>query len=79
MLRFFHKKEHSKICPELIAKLNLILDQDNLLRVKSKFGDRTSLTNPIMLPRKSDVTQLVIMHYLIESARAGVYGVLREL
>ena len=78
-VKFLSSKKHSKICPELITKLNLILDQDNILRVKSKFGDRTSPANPILLPKESHVTQLIITHYHIESNHAGVYSVLREL
>ena len=78
-VKFLSSKKHSNNCPELISKLNLILDQDNILRVKSKFGDRASSANPILLPKESQVTKLIIRHYHIESAHAGVYSVLREL
>ena len=68
--------------PELVSKLNLFQDEQGLVRVKSKFrtwgfGSRTNF--PILLPRDSHLTKLIIWDAHLKILHTGCYAVLTEL
>lgn len=67
--------------PPLIDKLNVFLDGDGLLKVRSKFG-RKSLRSqkfPILLDKNSALTSLIISTTHRDMAHSGCYSLLSEL
>ena len=70
-------KEYIKNLPSLITQLNLFLDSNGILRVKAKF-DSPSLM-PILLPKESKLTDLIIRFNHESLGHVGVYQVLKEL
>lgn len=66
--------------PILIAQLNLFKDENEVLRVRSKFGDRNVVgCRPVLLPKSNALTTLIIGHMHVRLAHAGIYAVLKEL
>ena len=78
-IRFLTSKKCPRKCPDLVLRLNLYVDEEGLLRVKSKFKPVADHNNPILLPKNSKATELILMHQHMELSHAGVYSVLREL
>ena len=80
--RFFTKEGSSdNKLPSIIGQLNLFMDTDNLLRVGSKMTSN-NLSNkyfPILLPKNSALTKLIIMHAHVKLGHSGVYSVLNQL
>ena len=80
---YSHKSKRVKDMPNLISQLNVFLDENGILRVKSKVNrwkDKEKYTlAPILLARESRLTRLVILHMHIKNSHAGVYSVLSEL
>ena len=71
-----------KDIPPLVSRLNLYVSSDDLLRVKSKFErfDRNSLGKfPIILPKESKLTNLLIVQYHEDFLHVGCYALLAEL
>ena len=63
--------------PEMITRFNLFVDENQVIRVKSKF--KTPDLMPILLPDKSELTQMIIKDTHEKMMHSGVYCVLREL
>ena len=70
-----------KDIPDIVSKLNIFMDQDGILRVKSKFKVwKYNSTNsfPILLHHKSNLTNIIISDLHEQLAHAGCYSVLAE-
>jgi len=65
--------------PPLMSRLNLYLDSDSILRVKSKFSKEPGPQNPILLPKSKSLTSLIILEAHEKLGHAGLYQVLRRL
>ena len=66
--------------PSLIFQLNLFLDEEGIIRVKSKFGRfQNKRYTPILLPKKGWVTTKIIEHNHKLMLHAGIYTVLNQL
>jgi len=66
--------------PDIITKLNIILDDDGLLYVKSKlktWGVERSF--PILLAKNSVLAKLLVWDTHVKKSHAGVYSVLAEV
>ena len=59
-LKFLSVKGPSKLMPTMIAKLNLFVDDESLLRVRCKMGKFGNNFTPIILPRNSITTKAII-------------------
>jgi len=72
----------SRDMPDLVGRLNLILDDDGLLRVKSKFSrwkDHPNFAFPVLLSKDSLLTKLIIHELHSANAHIGCYSLLAEL
>ena len=80
---FNSKRKLIKDIPALLNKLNLYLDQNNILRLGSKFArwktNRTSPMFPILLSQNSILTDLIIKDYHEKYFHAGCYSLLVQL
>ena len=68
--------------PPLVSKLNIIKDDEGLLRVKGKFSRWTaskSLDFPILLPKSSQLTVLIVRQLHENLNHAGRFTLLSEL
>ena len=68
--------------PKIVGQINVYLDEEGLLRVRSKmdrlkYGKRYRF--PILLSKESPLTKLIILHYHDCFAHAGCYSLLSEL
>ena len=82
-IKFFSKnKNRNEQIPTLVLDLNLFLDKDGILRCKGRMN-KSNLTysskNPILLPRNSYFTNLIIRHYHNEVYHMGVNRTLSEI
>ncbi|XP_068218540.1 uncharacterized protein [Palaemon carinicauda] len=69
-----------KAIPNLITQLNIFMDENGILRVKSKFKKWFSNNGfPILLPRDSALTKLIILDVHFNLFHAGCYSVLAEI
>ena len=71
-----------KDVPNLVNQLNVYVDNRNLLRVKSKFGRMVAgklAIFPILLAKKSRLTELFIEYFHVKMSHSGVCNVLSEL
>lgn len=71
-----------KDIPPLVNRLNLFRDADGLLKVKSKFGRWKRDQNfccPILLPKQSNLTKMIIRDAHVKSAHSGCYSLLTSL
>ena len=67
---------NANVEPQLVRQLNLSMDTDGIVRVKSKFGKlkaNNSLRNPILLHKESALTKLLITDYHVQFMHAGIY------
>lgn len=84
VFEYFHSHcKTLKSTPKIITKLNVFIDKSGVLRVKSKF-DRVSANGrgcsfPILLPRKSLLTELIVQSLHIAFSHVGCYSLLAEL
>ena len=79
---FENKTKRLKDIPNVVRQLNVYVDKNGLLRVKSKFGrwqDGRPYTFPLLLPKKSHVTDLIILELHKQFKHAGCYTILSEL
>ena len=68
-----------KDMPNVIKQFNVFLDKDSLLRVGSKFIKDTGFERtPLLLARKSKLTELIVRSLHEKMSHAGVYSVLSE-
>jgi len=65
--------------PDLVNQLNLYIDSNGLLKVKSKFGKFNSKFHPVLLSKNSDVSLKIITHYHEKCNHTGVYGTLNRI
>ena len=71
-----------KNLPNIVGQLNVYVDRMNILRVRSKCdrwkkGERYYF--PILLPKNSELTKLIIVDLHIRMKHAGCYSLLSEL
>ena len=81
IFQFFKNPSGNKI-PNLITQLNLYLDADNILRVRSKFdrwSEHSKFRHPILLAKESELTSLIIDSCHRKKLHSGCYSVLNEL
>jgi len=62
--------------PSLVLQMNLYLDDNGIVRVKSKFDANK---HPILLPSNSDLVKLIVTDLHRNLSHAGLYTVLKEL
>ena len=68
--------------PTLVTQLNLFKDSEEIIRVRSKFRTWNMERNgkfPILLPRNSPLTNLIIIDRHLSSSHTGLYYVLNLL
>ena len=79
---FESKTKRLKDIPNVVRQLNVYVDKNVLLRVKSKFGrwqDGRPHTFPLLLPKKSHLTDLIVLDLHKKFNHAGCYTILSEL
>ena len=80
----FLRKENSPLreIPPLVNKLNVFLDVDGVLKVKSKFDrwrGKIEYMFPILLPSESLLTRMIIEQYHRDANHSGCYTLLAQL
>lgn len=84
IFQFFRSNSKTiKSTPKMVSKLNVYIDNNGILRVKSKF-DRVSPNGhccnfPILLPQKGLLTEKVVLGLHHSFNHAGCYSLLAEL
>ena len=71
-----------KDIPNIIAQLNVYMDDHGLLRIRSKipkWKNDAFVNFPILLHKHSKLTQLVIQYFHEKFSHAGVYSLLSEM
>ena len=82
---FQNKSKTLKKLPNIVSQLNLFLDADGLIRVKSKcqrFKDIQKLNKynlPLLISKKSQLAGLIIEDLHVKLSHGGCYSVLAEL
>lgn len=77
-INFFNSKSKKlKDIPNIVNQLNVYMDSDGLLRVRSKF--RVGIYDPVLLSRSSDLVTLIVSSRHIELSHAGKYTLLSDL
>ena len=70
-------REKKLIIPQLCLNLHLILDNDEIIRVKTSLGNCENLSYdqkcPILLPANDVYTQLVIAHNHVNSGHMSIH------
>jgi len=83
IFQYFEGKCRKSDIPDLVSKLNVYLDEDSLLRVKSKFDrssdNRQQRSFPILLSKDSRLTVLIIEDCHKKLNHAGIYSMLTQL
>lgn len=83
VFEFFNKSPKAKkSIPSIVNQLNLFLDGEGLIRVRSKFDrwrNNKDYSFPILLAKNSTLTNLIISNCHQKLAHAGCYSVLAEL
>ena len=75
---YFSKREVAvKDVPSIVLQLNLFIDSDHIIRVKSKF--KLTANCPILMHPDSHVTKLLINDYHIANSHAGLFITLKEI
>lgn len=77
-----NNKRSPQKMPNLVGQLNLFLDPHGIMRVRSKFRTWTANTKgefPILLPKFSSLTKLIVNDVHHRMNHAGLYSVLSEL
>ena len=79
VFNYIHSKTKTlRDLPPIMSRLNVFESDDGLLRVKGKFPEGRE-NNPILLPKDSFLTKLIINSVHVKLAHSGVYCVIREL
>ena len=78
---YFQDKEvRLKCLPTIVTQLNVYLDKHNIIRVKSKFKKWVGQDEfPILLPRDSPLTRLIVLDAHLKLSHSGCYAVLSEI
>ena len=83
VLKFLNsKRKLQKDAPEILTRLNVFLDTDGLLKVRSKFktwGPTQTNSFPILLAKDSPITTSIIRDAHEQMSHAGCYSVLSHL
>ena len=74
---FGSKNKHLKNIPEILSQLNLFRDNNGIIRMKSKF--RKLENQPILLPKSSNLTKLIVLEAHEKVGHSGIYSVLKQL
>ncbi len=81
--QYFNRKEKNiKDIPNLVNQLNIFIDQEGILRVKSKFSrwkNDKCCRYPILLHKESRLTYLIINDLHQKFSHIGVYSLLAEM
>ena len=80
----FFRSENKLIknIPNIVSQLNIFMDANGLLRVRSKLGklqNRARYNFPLLLTKNSPLTKMVILEYHQRFSHAGCYTLLSEL
>ncbi|XP_068203563.1 uncharacterized protein [Palaemon carinicauda] len=77
----FFKKSHTlkRNIPNLVTQMNIFQSKDTLLRIRSKFGRNEQIFFPVLLPKHSLLTKLLIRDMHVSLGHAGVYSILAQL
>ncbi|XP_068229545.1 uncharacterized protein [Palaemon carinicauda] len=77
----FFKKSHTlkTNIPNLVTQMNIFQSKDTLLRIRSKFGRTEQIFFPVLLPKHSLLTKLIIRDMRVSLGHAGVYSILAQL
>ena len=78
---FSTEKKVVKHVPQLVKQLNVFIDDDGLLRIRSKMDRLKNLIAnafPILLPRDSPLTELLILDLHISLSHPGCYSLLQQ-
>ena len=75
---YLTNRKNSGSMPGLVSKMNLY-SEDGVIKVKSKFENYSSQNHPILLPKQSFLTYLIVQWIHEETNHGGVYSVLRFL
>ena len=79
---FSEKPQRKKDIPDFSSKLNLFVDQNGLIRVKSKMSNLKSHFNekcPLLLAKSNPVTKSIIWDLHCKKAHCRVYNLLNYL
>ena len=79
---YFHcKDKRKKDLPNLVGQINVYMDQDGLLRVRSKCEriQARGYTFPLLLAKQSTLTKIIILDIHKKKSHAGCYSVLAEI
>ena len=79
---FESKQKLQKDIPNIVQQLNVFMDNHGILRVRSKVSklkDDSFVNFPMLLHKKSRLTQLIIMDMHCKFCHAGVYSLLSEM
>ena len=76
VVEFFNSKNSTKKLPNLVLQMNLFLDSESVIRVKSKFRDGN---HPILLATKSHLSRIIVTDLHYKMSHAGLYTTLRSL
>ena len=78
---FVRKSPPVSSMPNLISQLNLFIDENGFIRVKCKFskGFCPGKRFPLLLPKNSYLTTLIVRHYHEKVCHAGMHSVLKEI
>ncbi|XP_068249643.1 uncharacterized protein [Palaemon carinicauda] len=77
----FFKKSHTlkRNIPNVVTQMNIFQSKDTLLRIRSKFGRNEQIFFPVLLPKHSLLTKLLIRDMHVSLGHAGVYSILAQL
>lgn len=78
-ITFLSTRKCNRSMPPLVAQMNLYLSEDGLLRVKSKFGKQMHTIFPVLLPKTSHLTDLIILNVHQVYNHCGAHQLLRHL
>ena len=83
VFNYFYMDIHTaKEMPNIVQQLNLYIDKKGLLRVGSKFLRKSGVDVrycPILLPKNSTLTNLIISSYHTGMCHSGIYGTLNQM
>ncbi|XP_068200621.1 uncharacterized protein [Palaemon carinicauda] len=77
---FQDQKVRLEDLPKIVTQLNVFLDNNNVIRVKSKFKTWDGQNEfPILLPRDSALTRLIVLDAHSKLSHSGCYAVLSAI
>ena len=83
VVSYFSLKEKRKIkIPNIVSQLNLFIDEDGIVRVRSKFKQWKYNENnefPILLPKNGALTRFIVLKFHNKLSHAGKYSLISQL